>query len=170
MDLAASAPSFGGGVGLWAAGLMLISVLRVFPIVVRLLGLVASILFAVTACRICAGAPITPLSQPLPFFAYPVLVATFVGWIVTLLKNAATMARQSANPEARSHARVADRLFLSGVPCNDWLGECLSHKHRPSLPRTVNLSPANRFEIARMQSILLLQTLWLYLRLSTLSI
>jgi hypothetical protein len=25
----------------------------------------------------------TPLSQPLPFFAYPVLVATFIGWIVT---------------------------------------------------------------------------------------
>jgi hypothetical protein len=91
MDLAASAPPFAGGVGLWAMGLMLISTPRAFPISVRLLGLAASILFAVTACRIFAGAQLTPLSQPLPFFAYPVLVATFVGWIVTLLKHAATM-------------------------------------------------------------------------------
>jgi hypothetical protein len=100
MDLVASAPAFGGGVGLWAAGLILISTPRVFPIVVRLLGLVASILFAVTACRILGGAEITPLSQPLPFFAYPVLVATFIGWIVTLLKNVPAMGRLSANPEA----------------------------------------------------------------------
>jgi hypothetical protein len=93
MDLVASAPSFGSGVGLWAVGLMLISVPRVFPVMVRVLGLVASILFAVTACRLLAGAKINPLSQPLPFFAYPVLVATFFGWIVTLLKNLATIAR-----------------------------------------------------------------------------
>lgn len=92
MDLAQSAPSFGGGVGLWAAGLALISVPRVFPMVVRLLGLAAALLFAATACRIFAGAQITALSQPLPFFAYPVLVATFVGWIVTLLKDDAAVA------------------------------------------------------------------------------
>jgi hypothetical protein len=95
MDLAQSAPSFGGGVGLWAAGLALVSVPRVFPIVVRLLGLAASLLFAATACRIFAGAEITALSQPLPFFAYPVLVATFVGWIVTLLKGGNAVDRQS---------------------------------------------------------------------------
>jgi hypothetical protein len=95
MDLVASAPSFGAGVGLWAAGLMLISAPRALPIMVRLLGLGASILFAVTACRLFAGALITPLSQPLPFFAYPVLVATLVGWIVTLLKNVATIAPAS---------------------------------------------------------------------------
>jgi hypothetical protein len=87
MDLVRSGPSFGGGVGLWAAGLALISVPRVFPMIVRLLGLAAALLFAATACRIFAGAPITALSQPLPFFAYPVLVATFVGWIVTILKD-----------------------------------------------------------------------------------
>ena len=95
MDLEHSAPSFGGGVGLWAAGLALISVPRVFPMVVRLLGLAAALLFAATACRILAGAGITALSQPLPFFAYPVLVATFVGWIVTLFKDGAAMARPS---------------------------------------------------------------------------
>jgi hypothetical protein len=93
MDLAQSAPSFGGGVGLWAAGLVLISAPRVFPMVVRLLGLVAALLFAATACRIFAGTPIMALSQPLPFFAYPVLVATFVGWIVTILRDRAPVAR-----------------------------------------------------------------------------
>jgi len=87
MDLARSTPSFGGGVGLWAAGLALISVPGALPIVARLLGITAALLFAVTACCILAGAPLTPLSQPLPFFAYPVLVATFVGWIVQLLRD-----------------------------------------------------------------------------------
>ena len=96
MELAPSAPSFGGGVGLWAAGLALISLPRVLPMVVRLLGLVAALLFAATACRIFAGAQITALSQPLPFFAYPVLVATFVGWILTTSKDGAAMAGPSA--------------------------------------------------------------------------
>jgi hypothetical protein len=95
MDLARSAPSFGGGVGLWAAGLALISVPRVFPMLVRLLGLLAALLFATTACRIFAGAQIMALSQPLPFFAYPILVATFVAWIVTMLRDGATVARPS---------------------------------------------------------------------------
>ena len=92
MDLARSAPSFGGGVGLWAAGLVLISVPHAFPLAVRLLGVAAALLFAVTAILIFAGADITPLSQPLPFLAYPVLVATFVGWIVTLLKDSGAVA------------------------------------------------------------------------------
>jgi hypothetical protein len=95
MDLVQSAPSFGGGVGLWAAGLVLISAPRVFPMAVRLLGLAAALLFAATAFRIFAGAEITALSQPLPFLAYPVLVATFVGWIVTLLKDDVAVARPS---------------------------------------------------------------------------
>jgi len=93
MELARSVPSFGGGVGLWAAGLALVSVPRVFPIVVRLLGLAAAFLFSATACRIFTGTQITALSQPLPFFAYPVLVATFVGWIVALLKDGAAGTR-----------------------------------------------------------------------------
>ena len=87
MDLARSVPSFGGGVGLWAAGLVLISAPPVFPIAVRLLGLAAAVLFAATACFIFTGADLTPLSQPLPFLAYPVLVATFVGWIATLVRD-----------------------------------------------------------------------------------
>jgi hypothetical protein len=86
MPLAASVPSFGAGVGLWAVGLALVSVPGTFPLIVRLLGLAASALFAIVAVRIFAGALILPTSSPLPFFAYPVLVATMIGWIVTLLR------------------------------------------------------------------------------------
>ena len=89
MDLNASIPSFGTGTALWATALALISGPRVFPIVVRWLGLAAAIVFAIVSLQIFAGTPISPLTRPLPFFAYPVFVATFVGWIWTLLKPAA---------------------------------------------------------------------------------
>lgn len=83
---AAGAPSFGAGVGLWAAGLALVSAPRGYPAPVRLLGLAASVLLASVAVRIFAGAAIDAKSSPLPFFAYPVLVATMGGWIWSLLR------------------------------------------------------------------------------------
>lgn len=86
MDLAASIPSFGAGISLWALALVLISTPRVFPAPVRLLGFFAAVLFGVAALQIFAGIQVTPITAPLPFYAYPVLVATFVGWIWTLLK------------------------------------------------------------------------------------
>jgi hypothetical protein len=86
MDLAASAPSFGAGSGLWAVSLVLISIPRVFPFMVRALGLIAALLFAATALQIFAGVQFSPLASPLPFFSYPFFVATFFGWIWTLLK------------------------------------------------------------------------------------
>ena len=86
MDLAASVPSFGAGTGMWAVALALISVPRAFPLLVRILGLVASVMFAATAGQIFAGVQILPTSSPMPFYAYPVFVATFVGWIWTLLR------------------------------------------------------------------------------------
>ena len=39
-----------------------------------------------TALQIFAGVPLSPISSPLPFFVYPFFVATFFGWIWTLLK------------------------------------------------------------------------------------
>lgn len=87
MDLAASVPSFGAGTSLWALALVLISVPRVFPLPVRLLGLFAALLFGATAGQIFAGAQVMPTTSPLPFFAYPVLAATLVGWIWTLVKG-----------------------------------------------------------------------------------
>jgi len=86
MDLAASVPSFGAGTSLWALALVLISIPSVFPLPVRLLGFFAAVLFGVTALQIFAGIQVMPTTAPLPFYAYPVLVATLVGWIWTLVK------------------------------------------------------------------------------------
>ena len=80
MDLVASAPVVGAGAGLWAASLTLVSASPVYNKVVRGLGFVAAILLASTAVQIFAGRPLTPLSKPLPFFAFPFLAATLVGW------------------------------------------------------------------------------------------
>ena len=80
MSLEVSGPSFAAGAALWAAALVLISVPNVMFVVVRVLGFVAALLFAVTALSAFAGHGITPLSEPLPFFAYPFLVFTLCGW------------------------------------------------------------------------------------------
>ena len=80
MSLEASAPSFAAGAALWAAALILISAPAVMPVAVRVLGFIAGLLFAVTALSTFAGRSLTPLSEPLPFFAYPFLVLTLCGW------------------------------------------------------------------------------------------
>jgi len=86
--LEASVPSFGGGVALWAAALLLISVPTTLATWVRLAGVAAAVPFAVVAARIFRGEMLLPTTAPLPFFGYPLLVLTFVGWIATLLKRA----------------------------------------------------------------------------------
>lgn len=80
MELAASAPTFAAGAGLWSAALALISAPPAMPAFVRVTGAIASVLFAVTAVRIFAGGAMTPLSEPLPFYAYPFLAMTLFGW------------------------------------------------------------------------------------------
>jgi hypothetical protein len=87
MDLTRSIPSFGAGAGLWALALILIGVPPVLPLIARVLGFVAAALFAITALRVFSGAALDPLSSPLPFFAYPILVATLVTWIWALLTD-----------------------------------------------------------------------------------
>ena len=83
--LEGSVPSFGSGVALWAAGLLMISLPPTMPGWVRGAGVAAALPFALVAGRIFWGEIVLPTASPLPFFAYPVLVLTFVGWIVTLL-------------------------------------------------------------------------------------
>jgi hypothetical protein len=80
MELAASTPLFATGAGLWSAGLALVSTSPVLPMFVRATGAVAAILLAVTSLRILGGAALTPLSTPLPFYAYPFLAVTLFGW------------------------------------------------------------------------------------------
>lgn len=82
---AASVPAFAAGTPLWALALLLISIPRQFALAVRLLGTVSAILFAIVAARIFWGEQLLPTSSPLPFYAYPFLVMTFMGWIWSLL-------------------------------------------------------------------------------------
>ena len=89
MGLVASGPLFGAGVGLWAASLLLVSAPNVMPRWVRGAALVAALLFTVVALQIFSGRALTPLSQPLPFFAYPFLAATLFGWAWAHYRNGA---------------------------------------------------------------------------------
>lgn len=80
MELSASAPSFAAGAGLWSAALILIGAAPVLPVLVRTTGVIAAILLAVPTVQILCGAALTPLSKPLPFYAYPFLAITLFGW------------------------------------------------------------------------------------------
>ena len=81
-----SVPAFAAGTALWAAGLALVSAPKLLPAWLRVLGGVAACLFAVTSACIYAGEALLPTSSPLPFFAYPFLVATLLGWAWTLIR------------------------------------------------------------------------------------
>ena len=85
--LAGSVPSFAAGTALWSAALLLTSIPKEFAIWIRLIGVIGAVLFAITAARIFWGEQVLPTASPLPFFAYPFLVLTFIGWIWTLLKT-----------------------------------------------------------------------------------
>lgn len=85
--LEASVPAFAAGTALWTAGLLLTSIPAGFAAWTRLAGVVAGVLMGITSASIFWGHAITPLTHPLPFFAYPVLVLTFAGWLVWLLRE-----------------------------------------------------------------------------------
>lgn len=89
MDLGSSGPVFGAGVSLWAAALYLLSAPRTAALWVRVAGVIAGTLFAIVAVQLFLGRALTPLSQPLPFFAYPFLVATLLGWAWERTRSAA---------------------------------------------------------------------------------
>ena len=59
------------------------------PLLVKAVGFLGALLFAVVAIRIFMGGALTPLSEPLPFFAYPFLVATLFGWAWVHYRGAA---------------------------------------------------------------------------------
>ncbi|WP_246673848.1 hypothetical protein [Mesorhizobium sp. B2-3-13] len=84
--LEASVPSYVGGISLWAAALIMVSVPTTFALWMRLTALVAAVLFLVSVGMVLWGAPFLPTSAPLPAAGYPFLVLTFAGWIWTLLK------------------------------------------------------------------------------------
>jgi hypothetical protein len=86
-SLVGSIPAFAAGTTLWATALLLISIPNQFSLWIRVIGVGASFLFAVTSARIFWGTQLRPTSSPLPFFVYPFLVVTFIGWIWTLLRE-----------------------------------------------------------------------------------
>jgi uncharacterized membrane protein (UPF0136 family) len=94
--LTGSIPSFGAGASLWAAALALVSIPRMLPIILRVLGLITSLLFLITALQIFAGRALTPLTTPLPFFAYPFFVITLLGWAWVHWKNEVSIKPQSS--------------------------------------------------------------------------
>ena len=85
--LAESGPSFASGTALWSAALLLTGIPRAFAGWTRAVAVIGAVLFAVTSARIFVGERIFPTTSPLPFFAYPFLVATFCGWIWTVLRG-----------------------------------------------------------------------------------
>jgi hypothetical protein len=89
MNLVTSVPVFGAGTALWAASLAMVSASRAMPPLVRGVGVVAALLFTIVAAQICFGRTLTPLSEPLPFFAYPFLAATLFGWAWVHYRDAA---------------------------------------------------------------------------------
>lgn len=88
MVVSASRWSFATGTALWAAALALVSASRVMPALVNAVALVAAVLFAVVAVQMFWGRALTPLTSPLPSYAYPFLAATLVGWAVVHFREA----------------------------------------------------------------------------------
>ena len=89
MDLAASGPVFAAGVGLWAASLALVSVAQCHAFLDERRRGYRSAVVRGRGSASLHGAALTPLSQPLPFFAYPFLAATLFGWAWVHYRNAA---------------------------------------------------------------------------------
>jgi hypothetical protein len=101
MSLEASVPAFAAGTALWSAGLVLVSVPRVFAIWTRGAGLIAAVLFGIVSLSIFRGVPLTPIAHPLPFFAYPFLVLTFAGWVWAIVKQGSGFGSETATKEDR---------------------------------------------------------------------
>lgn len=87
MNLEASGPVFAAGTGLWVASLTVTGASAVWPSWLRVIALVAALLFSIVAVQLFMGRALTPLSEPLPFFAYPFLAATLIGWAWTHYRN-----------------------------------------------------------------------------------
>lgn len=104
MSLEASVPAFAAGTALWSVGLTLTSVPRVFAIWTRVVGIVSAVLFGVVSLSIFRGLQLTPIAHPLPFFAYPFLVLTFIGWIVAILKSEGAGAVGVSRPDRKTEA------------------------------------------------------------------
>jgi hypothetical protein len=87
MSGSAGGSAFATGVALWSLALLLTCIPRQFALPIRIVGVIGAVLFAIVAARIYLGETLSPTASPLPFFAYPLLVLTLVGWIWTLWRE-----------------------------------------------------------------------------------
>ena len=77
----------------------------------RAVGVFAAVLFIITSLRIFWGEPLLPTTSPLPFFAYPFLVLTSLGWIWSLLRERPILAGVIiSRPQARWNGSLAADL------------------------------------------------------------
>ncbi len=90
-DLEMGVTPFGAGTSLWAASLFVISFQKTYPLVIRCTGLLAAVLFSVVAFQIFTDQPVNALTEPLPFYAYPIFVITIFGWAWTLLRTPSSL-------------------------------------------------------------------------------
>jgi len=95
VEPSAFSPIFAPGAGLWAAALALISTSPALPIFVRATGAIASVRLAATAVMIFTGGALNPMSKPLPFFAFPFLALTLLGWAWVQMRPNVTPASSS---------------------------------------------------------------------------
>ena len=86
-SLEASVPAFAAGTALWTASLLMTSIPKEFAMWTRITGIIAALLFGFTSERIFCGETLLPIDKPLPYFAYPFLVLTFIGWIIRLVRS-----------------------------------------------------------------------------------
>ena len=75
---------FGTGTCLWALSIGVVSSQKLFPLFVRITGIITALLYTIVAFYIFTGHTATALTKPLPFFAYPFYAATLSGWAWTI--------------------------------------------------------------------------------------
>ena len=83
-------PAFGTGMCLWALAIAVVSSQKLFPLFIRCSGVISALLLAINAFLIFTGHPVTALTKPLPFFAYPFYATTLAGWAWALFYGGST--------------------------------------------------------------------------------
>lgn len=77
---------FGAGMALYVPALLMISIPAVLWLWLRIIGVLASIPFAIAAVKIFWG-HLIPSNSPLPGFGYGLLTFAIIGWIISILRN-----------------------------------------------------------------------------------
>ena len=85
--LEAMVPTFGAGAALWAAALLLTGIPPRFAIWVRVVSVIAALVFAITFAEILWGVHVLPTSSPLPGLGYPFMILAYLGWIWSLVRE-----------------------------------------------------------------------------------